>query len=590
MTPEELARARAYYGGEGISSPAAPTIDPASYYGPPSPPAEPGGIDPSWLGGQQPPPGTAMPAFDPSRPDALFGGPAPAPSPQGPVTLEDAIGQANAGAPPPTLRDPISFERGEPAPPDEGPRPGEIGPPPAPPAPKPVLTGTGGGRDPFGIDKARKGLRGTYDQDIDAIQRGSMAERGRAGVLADGAATLAREKEEDAAIARLEAEEANRGFREYQAETQRQVDLIREKRINPSVLFPDAGSKAMAIAGGVLGGFYMGLNRLTKNPFIEDLNRSIDRFIAVEEKNLQNQKDVVAERRGILAEQRAIFKDEQSAKLQARNLYYEGAKEQIAAEAARYDDPAIAAKADQAIAAVNREQSKLDLDGALKKAAEAKAAAAAKAALEERRRKAALEERKMRVEEAEVLIKASAKNDAGDKEHNHRLGELSKEMSKPDLVAAKKLIDDLKPKMMNYITGEVDGSRRVPGTGPWANARDSWWNKPLIGGADNPIPGLGLSEEERVGRQNWDRLGLSYRRAITGAGGSNEEAEKIEKAFQGANTPAEQANAIRQGDDSLAEQEARILAGYPDVAEEYKARVAAERAKRPQTVKREPVQ
>lgn len=93
-----------------------------------------------------------------------------------------------------------------------------------------------------------------------------------------------------------------------------------------------------------------------------------------------------------------------------------------------------------------------------------------------------------------------------------------------------------------------------------------------------PIPGTGtwndilaklpmgervfFNDKERINRQNVDRIKLKYRQAITGAGGSDAEAAKIDKAFDGAGTPAELWNAIGQGDEAIKSQKRTIQAGH----------------------------
>ncbi len=240
-------------------------------------------------------------------------------------------------------------------------------------------TGGGGGvpRGPSDYSKGMAGMRGTYDKDKVATQEEADAEKARANAIAVGSAAVAQQKLDDQALQQMEAQNAAMRFADYSAETQRQIDDVRAKKIEPNRQYADTGSAIMAIIGATLGGMYQGLNKLEKNPFIEQMNKNIDRDIAVQESNLRTQKEGIGERRHLLAEMRATYKDENVAKLQARNLYYEGAKEAIAAQAAGFESPVIQARADHAINALSREQSKLDIQEALRKAAMAAAAAAA---------------------------------------------------------------------------------------------------------------------------------------------------------------------------------------------------------------------
>ena len=255
-----------------------------------------------------------------------------------------------------------------------------------PAAPKSTGAGYWGNAKPVPseYDKASADMRATYDADKGATRAERDAEMARAEAVAVGSAALAQQKIDDQEIQAFEAQNAARHFADYSAETQRQIDEVRAKRLNPNERYADSGSAAMAVIGGVLGGLYQGLNHMEKNPFIEQMNKTFEHDLAVQEKNLSTQKEGIGERRHLLAEMRATYKDEALAKLQAKNLYYEGAKEAIAAEAAGYDSPTIQARADQAINALSREQSKLDINSALRKAAAAQAATAAAEARRQR--------------------------------------------------------------------------------------------------------------------------------------------------------------------------------------------------------------
>lgn len=458
--------------------------------------------------------------------------------------------------------------------------------------------GAGGARGPAGpseYEKGIKALRGTYDEDKAATQRGSDAEKARADLIAAGAADIARQKQDDQAIQQLEAANAAKHFEDYSAETQRQIDDVRAKRIEPNRAYADTGNAVLAAIGGALGGLYQGLNKMTSNPFIDQMNKNIDRDIAAQEADLRTQKEGIAERKGLLAEMRATYKDKALADLQARNLYYEGAKEELAAQAAQYDSPAIQSRADQAISAISREQAKLDINEAIRKAAAAQAAATAA----EHRRQVDFENAlKLQHAQNETLTAgAQAAKDlrAGNEKTDEQTAHLGAELSKPELVEAKKTIDDLKKKLINPQTGQIDGTRGIPGVGPGADARERLAPRPTGISALRPDDWIanaaaGLNDEERVGRLEWKRLAFAYRHAVTGAGGSDEEAKKIDDAFSGANTPAEQAAAVRIADAALAERESRIRAGAPrEAVQKYDARLNAEREGRPQPVRREAV-
>lgn len=382
LSPEELARVNAYYGGAGISSPAdapppvgpppppGPQVDTGPMYdyssSPPAPEPPPPGPKPfSWnapgyedsvphpFGGTSPPPTNAPPAPSGPAPSFARSGPQSDLEPSAPAAPTDASKAAAAA---------LAHYGGA--------------------GKKSAPSGGGGGfssgpRKPSDYEKGVAGLRGSYDEEKGAIQRGATAEEDRSALIAQGAQEAAQRKAEDAAIQQMEAANAAKHFDDYSAETQRQIDDVRSQKIDPNRLYADAGSAFLAAIGGALGGMYQGLNHLSSNPFLDQMNKNIDRDIAVQEKNLQTKKEGIGERRNMLSEMRATYKDDALAKLQAKNLYYEAAKESLAADASTYDSPIIQSRADQAITALSREQSKLDINEAIKKAAAAQAAGAA---------------------------------------------------------------------------------------------------------------------------------------------------------------------------------------------------------------------
>ncbi len=397
LSPEELARANAYYGGEGISSsastpapigppapPAVPTVpygqvDTTSYFGPaPTPPAGPPEVS-TWNPNEQTaadaarfmgkpaarlqPPSGGVPSVASLRSDSAVMNAAAAGAPKVASTPE----QDRAAAALAHYGGASSKAKG---------------------AGGPTLGGPGGpaNSDPFGIKGARKGLYGTYDTEEGAMQRGATNEEGRADTLAAGMGVLASAQQKEAERQAVEAAHEAQIFRNHMEESQQQLDAVRSEKVDPHRMYSDGGSIFAAVIGGVMGGMYQGLNKLEKNPFTEDMNRSIQQDIALQERELGRKTDSIKERQSLLGQMRSIYKDENVAKVQAQNLMYEGLKQQLQADAATYDSPAIQAKVDQAVATVDREQKKLKLSDAMQAAAQAQAAAAAKRAAEKEQR------------------------------------------------------------------------------------------------------------------------------------------------------------------------------------------------------------
>jgi hypothetical protein len=237
--------------------------------------------------------------------------------------------------------------------------------------------GAGAPRGPSAHDNLLGQKLGTYDAEGAAMQAGADAEKGKAAVMAEGGRDIARQHQEDAAIQQMEAANAAKTFSDYQAETQRQIDDVRAKKIDPNRAYSDTGSAIASVIGGLMGGIYQGINKLQSNPFIDQMNKTMDRDIAAQETDLRTAKEAIGERKNMLAEMRATYKDDALAKAQAKNLYIEGAKEELLARAGDYDSPAIQSRVDQGLTALSRMQVDLKLSDLQQKAAAAQAAGAA---------------------------------------------------------------------------------------------------------------------------------------------------------------------------------------------------------------------
>lgn len=381
LSPDQLAQMQSYWGGNS-SSASMPDVAGPPLPPPPAAPLPPPQLDPA-----------AIPPFNYA---AYFGGgkapaPAAAPPPPGPPPgaglSPELQGQLDKtlGAPPPPRPGIIpDYDGTSPilglAPPNA--RPGDlpIAPPPPPGAGTKTLApvtvqgsppprgGSGGGGGDFGMSAIHKDLYSTFRNEQGNIQDASTIDRARSDAVAAGNAVIAQDRMDDAVRRQAEAEHQQKIFGAYQEDTQRQLDEVRNRTVDPNRLYRDSGSVALAIVGGLLGGLYQGVNKLQSNPFIDQMNKNIDRDIALQERELDRSTKAVLDRRSLLGDMRTTYKDNEYAKLQAKNLYYEGMKETIAAEAATYDSPAIQVRANQAINGVQRQQDALKLKDAAQQA------------------------------------------------------------------------------------------------------------------------------------------------------------------------------------------------------------------------------
>lgn len=282
------------------------------------------------------------------------------------------------GPPVGSVREPVSFARG----------PVNMGELPGPPVGEQKIAayyGGGGGKpanpDPYGILAAQQGELDALGHKSDAMRRAADADAVRASQIAEGTRDLARMQQEDAAIARAEADAAQKNFSEGMQQIARELDDVRAKKIDPLRTMKESPALAVtAVVGGLLGGFYQGITGGAENQFLKDLDRQIDRGIAADEQEIASKKFALGEAGNLLQQARASQKDNDVAKLQARNLVYEAVKQDIIAKA---DDPAInRAHADEGIAMVEFQQKELRrqiAEARARLAAQAGAAATAQA-------------------------------------------------------------------------------------------------------------------------------------------------------------------------------------------------------------------
>lgn len=357
LSPEEEARIASYYGGTpGVNmsdagTPPMSVEDPAAaYYGPPP--------------GQ-----TSAPAAPPPVSS-------PADSMTGEFKLGAQLSEAPMAPPPPvgpTMRDNREFEafKAQQAA-----------------KPKPAVS-SGPGRpanpDPYGIRGAERQMVGSYEQQKGATTNIANTESARVDDVTSRQRDLAKRKQADIEAQFVRDEDANRRFDSSMAEVQRQLDEVKSRKIRPLAHLADnPGLQFASILGGIFGGIYQAVNHLSSNPFLDQMNKMADQQIAVDEKNIDNERAAVGQKMNLLQQQRATFRDNAAARLQLKNLYYEAAKDEIAAEASKYDSPLYQERARMAIGDLEREQGKLMRDlGAALQAKDQAAAAQAYARMKE---------------------------------------------------------------------------------------------------------------------------------------------------------------------------------------------------------------
>lgn len=249
-----------------------------------------------------------------------------------------------------------------------------------PPAPAPKATpkpaASSGGVSVPSFANERNALYGTFPREQQAIQDLADAQKAKNDALAAGMAVVGADQVQHAKQMQLQAAQQDQIFKAYQDETQKQLDLVRSRQVDPGRLMKDGGMKLAALIGGVLGGLYQGINHLQSNPFLDDLHSTIQHDIGLQEQEIQRDTNAVAERKNLLANMMAVYKDKTAAEAATYGLYLEGFKTQLQSEVQQYDSPAIQARAAAAMNGVNRQFASLKLNDKMQDAARAAAAAA----------------------------------------------------------------------------------------------------------------------------------------------------------------------------------------------------------------------
>lgn len=240
------------------------------------------------------------------------------------------------------------------------------------------------------IRNDERGILGTFDTEAKAVKDAADAETAKAlaasSRMEEMANLQAKKAQEEERIARDADAERTR----YREQTDRLATELREKKIDPNRLYGDLGTGeriAFAIMGAI-GGLYQASIRSQTNPFLDQLNKNIDRDIAAQVHDIDTKKASLAERSNIYAQMRAAHGDSALARAQVKGAMLDAAKMQLEAEAQRIGTPIAQARAEQQIAGIDRQAAELrrNIDVGEAQAAQRAAAAnaAARAAAEEK--------------------------------------------------------------------------------------------------------------------------------------------------------------------------------------------------------------
>jgi len=439
LTPEQLQALYAYAGAGVPTSSVLRPQQPAAL----TMPVVEMGPTPAPMPVVAPPPGATapMPVYSPPvNPDAAalsaqlgLAPPAPAPpqAPSSPVSPMAMGLQLPAGIAPPGTTPAVMA----PTPPNAAAvPPAPAAPPPpvaAPPAPPRHVGGPVGGPAPAapqGPSWTQK--RRADEQDYLAsfgAERAALQRANDAGAVvrdedAQAEARIARQKEEYAANeASFQRDEA--AARDaFRAQTQKQIDEVRNATIDPGRLYRDSGALTgvMVGIGGALAGMSAALNKTDPDAFAKVIQRHIDRDVDAQVRGLAQKNAGIADRNTMYAQLITDNRDAVLSRAQTTAAMLESARGMAAAEAKRLGTPEAQARFEALDAQLARQQAQAhaQVDGAEEQAAaraaqalaNARAAAAAAAAAREEKmfqRVVTLE--KLRLEGKKIDVDAADK-------------------------------------------------------------------------------------------------------------------------------------------------------------------------------------
>ncbi len=438
-------------------------------------------------------------------------------------------------------------------------------------APAPARPGGGGGGAPGGglgglreaFMAARRRQLGDFETDKELAGQMGVDKSVRTMAVADLERAQAARVQRDAELQQQADAEASEKHQAFLARNEKLADDIGRQRIDPKKLAGNTtiGEDIVDIIGSIAGGAIAGAKG-GPNQYMQLLERNLDRMIAAEEKNIDNKKASLAARNSLFGQMLQETGDRRLAAMQTRNLVYEAAKQKIAADAAELGVPEIQTGAQQQVAEIQHKQDALNsqLSGEAYQQAvqQANAAASAQRAAEENAWKRQMQVMEMGFKRDELDLKRAQALGGSPEDLQKQAAQLGDKLGDEKLAKGRAAIDNLKARLAKAPEGEG-----LPGVGRWGDFKVA-----VLGQR------LGLSNEERLARGDWDKLKLAYQSQITGSGASEAEREMISKAFEGAKTPAEQRQAVAEADAVFKQVEMRHKAGFdPRAVQLYEQRL-----------------
>lgn len=432
-------------------------------------------------------------------------------------------------------------------------------------------------------DQARRNQFGTFDTEKDLVEHRAELQGDRVTQMAEAQELDAARKIRDAEVKAHHDALVTKKHEAFLARNQELADQITAEKIDPTKVIGDMtlGQKiGMVIAGALSGAAGQGAQVMSR------LDHMIDTGVKAQMANADNKKAKLSARQSIFDRMMAESGDRKVAEAQTRLLINEAIKQKATADAERLGIPEMKVNAELLSNEITEKKTnplQVQITGEALRAAQAQAAAAAAAqrAAEERAWKRGMEVAELGLKKDAQGIEM-AKLAAKDKDDiNTETRALGKELADPKLAAGRAAVENSKRRLGIAEDGTVmlgkdgkpvvDQKDGLPGVGGLADFRDRVAGRPQGANALNPGAWvnnaiLGLNDDERVSRGDWDKMALAYQVQVTGSGGSEEQMKQIRAAFAGAKTAKEQRNAVAEADAVFRQVESRHKAGVSPAA------------------------
>lgn len=396
----------------------------------------------------------------------------------------------------------------------------------------------------------RKGMS-DFDTDKELAGELGVEKAGKIEAVAGLQMIDAAQKQRDAEIQREQDENAAAKHQSFLNKNAEMADDIGKLQVDPKRLVHSMGTadKIGHVLGSALGGMSAGWNGGGPNEFLQRFDKQVAQDIDAQITAIDNKKASLTQRNNVFGQMLQQTGDRRLAAIQTRNLMYEAAKQKLGAQADELGIPEVRTNAQQNISAIQHQQDAMNTQFTGEAYQTAQQQAAAAAAAQRAAEKAAWDRQKevfeMGLKKDQLDIERMKAGKEGGKEDNQAIAETTKRLGDDDIIKNKALIESLGRKVGSDgdIVGQTIGAK-VRGA--------------LVGKR------LGLSDEERIGQQEYDQLFLAYKNKVTGSGGSDAEAATIKGAFEGAGSMAEKRNVIEMAKADLKRREGLAFSNLDD--------------------------